>query len=55
MGAIKWNHESLYPVLVKGGPFNRNVKNLRSHVKRNTNEAVNSSLEMLKYLLVKVH
>lgn len=44
-GVINWNHESLYPVLVKGRPFNRdvNVKNLRSHVERNTNEAVNSS------------
>lgn len=55
MGAVKWNHESLCPVLVKGGPFNRDVKNLRSHVKRNTNEAVNSPFPMLKYLLVKVH
>lgn len=55
MGTIKWNHESLYPVLVKGGPFNRDVKNLRSHVKRNTNEAVNSPLLILKHLLVKVH
>lgn len=55
MGTIKRNHESLYPVLVKGGPFNRDVKNLRSHVKRNTNEAVNSPLPIVKYLLVNVH
>lgn len=54
-GTINLNHESLFPVLVKGGPFNRDVKNLRSHVKRNTNEAVNSTLPILKYLLVKVH
>lgn len=54
-GTIKWNHETLCPVLVKGGPFNRDVKNLRSHVERNTNEAVNSPLPILKYLLVKVH
>lgn len=25
-GTIKWNHESLRPVLVKGEPFNRDVK-----------------------------
>lgn len=55
MGTIKRNHESLYPVLVKGGPFNRDVKNLRSHVKSNTNEAVNSPLPIVKYLLVNVH